>query len=55
MLTGKKEGHRKRLRDRFLKAGLDGFSDYEVVELLLSLGQPRKDMKPQAKEGPPRW
>jgi DNA repair protein RadC len=28
------EGHRQRLRDRFVKAGLNGFADYEVVELL---------------------
>ena len=26
-------GHRQRLRDRFLKSGLDGFADYEVIEL----------------------
>ena len=44
------EGHRKRLRERFIKSGLAGFADYEVVELLLSLGTPRKDCKPQAKE-----
>jgi DNA repair protein RadC len=44
------EGHRKRLRERFIKSGLTGFADYEVVELLLSLGTPRKDCKPQAKE-----
>ncbi len=44
------EGHRKRLREKFLKGGLTGFADYEIVELLLSLGVPRKDMKPQAKE-----
>jgi DNA repair protein RadC len=44
------EGHRKRLRERFIKSGLSGFADYEVVELLLSLGTPRKDCKPQAKE-----
>ena len=43
-------GHRKRLRDRFLKAGLDGFHDYEIVELLLTLGTPRKDCKQIAKE-----
>jgi DNA repair protein RadC len=43
-------GHRKRLRERFIKSGLTGFADYEVVELLLSLGTPRKDCKPQAKE-----
>ncbi len=43
------QGHRRRLRERFLKAGLDGFHDYEIVELLLSLGTPRKDCKPAAK------
>jgi DNA repair protein RadC len=42
-------GHRKRLRDRFLKSGLDGFADYEVIELLLTLGTPRKDCKDAAK------
>ena len=43
-------GHRKRLRDKFLKSGLAGFHDYEIVELLLSLGTPRKDCKIPAKE-----
>lgn len=43
-------GHRKRLRDKFLQAGLDGFLDYEIVELLLTLGTPRKDCKQMAKE-----
>jgi DNA repair protein RadC len=43
------EGHRKRLRNRFLKSGLQGFHDYEVIELLLSLNTPRKDCKQSAK------
>jgi DNA repair protein RadC len=43
-------GHRRRLRERFLKSGLEGFQDYEIVELLISLGKPRTDCKPQAKE-----
>ncbi|MBI9075748.1 MAG: DNA repair protein RadC [Desulfatibacillum sp.] len=43
------EGHRGRLRDRFLQNGLEGFLDYEVVELLLTLGTPRRDCKQQAK------
>jgi DNA repair protein RadC len=43
-------GHRQRLRERFLRSGLDGFLDYEVVELLLTLGTPMKDCKQQAKE-----
>jgi len=44
------QGHRKRLREKFLKSGLSGFHDYEIVELLFSLGTPRKDCKPAAKE-----
>ncbi|MHB8104328.1 MAG: RadC family protein [Dehalococcoidales bacterium] len=44
------QGHRKRLREKFLKSGLNGFHDYEIVELLLSLGTPRKDCKSAAKE-----
>lgn len=43
-------GHRERLRQRFLKSGLDGFADYEVVELLLTLAIPRSDVKQPAKE-----
>jgi DNA repair protein RadC len=43
-------GHRKRLREKFLKSGLSGFHDYEIVELLLSLGTPRRDCKQAAKE-----
>jgi len=43
-------GHRKRLRDRFLQSGLNGFLDYEIVELLLTLGTPRRDCKQIAKE-----
>ena len=42
-------GHRQRLRDRFLKADLDGFADHEVVELLLTLAIPRSDVKQPAK------
>lgn len=43
-------GHRKRLRDRFFQNGLESFHDYEVLEVLLTLSTPRKDMKPLAKE-----
>lgn len=43
-------GHRRRLRERFINSGLDGFLDYEIVELLLTLGTPRKDCKGMAKE-----
>lgn len=44
------EGHRKRLREKFLDSGLSGFFDYEIVELLLTLGTPRKDCKQIAKD-----
>jgi len=43
-------GHRKRLRNRFLQGGLGGFLDYEIVELLLTLGGSIKDYKQQAKQ-----
>lgn len=42
-------GHRQRLRDRFLSAGLYGFHDYEIIELLLTIATPRKDCKETAK------
>jgi DNA repair protein RadC len=45
----KGEGHRKRLREKFLASGLSGFHDYEVIELLLTLSTPRKDCKDAAK------
>jgi DNA repair protein RadC len=46
----KGQGHRRRLRERFMTAGLDGFHDYEVVELLLTLATPRQDCKQAAKQ-----
>ncbi|SHO43017.1 RadC family protein [Desulfopila aestuarii] len=46
----KGEGHRGRLRDRYLERGIDGFSDAEVLELLLSFGTPRSDTKEPARD-----
>lgn len=46
----KGEGHRQRLRDRFLERGLDGFTDAEVLELLLTFGTPRSDCKEAARQ-----
>jgi DNA repair protein RadC len=43
-------GHRRRLREKFLKAGLSGFLDAEIIELLLTLGTPRRDCKSPARE-----
>ncbi len=42
-------GHRRRLREKFLKGGLDGFLDYEVLEILLTLGTPRRDCRETAR------
>ncbi len=42
-------GHRERLRERFRKAGVEGFHDYEVLELLLTYALPRRDVKPLSK------
>ena len=55
METKSQEGHRKRLRDRFSQSGLSAFLDYEIVEVLLTLGTSRKDCKPQAKEAIKRF
>lgn len=35
------EGHRKRVRERFLKHGLESFQPHEMLELLLFFGIPR--------------
>ena len=44
------KGHRKRLKQKFLTAGIEAFHEYEVVELLLTCAIPRKDVKPLAKD-----
>lgn len=41
--------HRKRLRKRFTDAGADALADYELLELVLFLAIPRRDVKPIAK------
>ena len=35
------KGHRERLRERFLREGLDNFEDHQVLELLLFQAIPR--------------
>jgi len=42
-------GHRQRLREKFLRHGIEAFTDSEVLELLLILGTPRRDCKEQAR------
>jgi DNA repair protein RadC len=43
-------GHRDRLRERFMVGGADSVADYELIEMLLFLGIPRRDVKQLAKE-----
>lgn len=43
-------GHRQRLRERFLRDLGVSMADYELLELLLTLALPRRDVKPIAKD-----
>lgn len=43
-------GHRERLRARFLADDGASMPDYEVLELLLTMSIPRRDVKPLAKK-----
>ena len=42
--------HRRRLKTRYLQDGLEGFHEYELLELLLCYAIPQGDVKPLAKE-----
>lgn len=42
------DGHRRRLKERFLRDGLDGFTDIQALELLLFYAIPRQDTNPIA-------
>ncbi|MFA5123351.1 RadC family protein [Zavarzinia sp.] len=48
-LTPHYHGHRARLRARFRETGGQGMPDYELLEILLALAIPRRDVKPLAK------
>ncbi len=37
------EGHRERMKQRYLSQGLDGFAEHEVLEMLLFYSVPRAD------------
>ncbi|MDY0390751.1 MAG: DNA repair protein RadC [Desulfobulbus oligotrophicus] len=45
----KGQGHRQRLRDKFLEQGIEAFTDSEIIELLLTFGTPRSDCKEAAR------
>ena len=42
------EGHRARLRERAVQDGLDGFTEHQILELVLSFYLPRVDTNPIA-------
>ena len=42
------DGHREKMRQRFLKGGLEPFADHEALELLLYYAIPRRDTNPIA-------
>jgi DNA repair protein RadC len=43
-------GHRERLRQRLIDAGAENLPDYELLEVMLFVSNPRVDVKPLAKE-----
>ena len=43
------DGHRARLRARFLSGGPDAIAEHELIEMVLFLGVPRRDTKPIAR------
>ncbi|MBQ4312554.1 MAG: hypothetical protein II773_13285, partial [Oscillospiraceae bacterium] len=42
------QGHRSRLRKRYLATGLSGFDDHQILEMLLFYAYPMKDMNEKA-------
>ena len=42
------DGHRKRLKNKFIENGLDVFEPHEALELFLFYAIPRKDTNPLA-------
>lgn len=46
----KSQGHRKRVKERFLKEGPESFTDEDLLELLLFFGIPRRDTRGLARQ-----
>ncbi|MGN0536453.1 MAG: RadC family protein [Acutalibacteraceae bacterium] len=42
------DGHRNRMKEKFLKEGADAFHEHEILEVLLYYAVPRKDTNPLA-------
>ena len=43
MMAATHDGHRKRMRERFRISGLEGFSEHEVLELILFYGARQRE------------
>ena len=44
-----RQGHRKRVRERFIREGLQNFTDLDILELLLFYARPRGDTRDTAR------
>lgn len=42
------DGHRQRMKERFIEHGLDNFDDINILELILFYAMPRRDVNPIA-------
>ena len=49
-MNSSKDGHRERLRSRYLYAGENGLPDYDMLELLLTYAIQRRDVKEIARD-----
>lgn len=47
-MAGEHGGHRQRMRERFIKQGLDGFAPHETLELILFFAIPQRNVNPLA-------
>lgn len=47
-MAGEHEGHRQRMRKRFIAQGLEGYAPHEILELILYYAIPRADVNPLA-------
>lgn len=47
-MAGEHDGHRQRMRERFLAQGLAGFAPHEILELILFYAIPRANVNPLA-------
>ena len=47
-MAGEHDGHRQRMRERFMAQGLEGFAPHEILELILFYAIPRANVNPLA-------